>query len=139
MNADVFIDTNVFLYSLSDQTDELQKAHRARELLLTQNWGWSVQVAGEFFAVATSAKRQFRLSSTQASEFVRTWLAFPTAVVGPSTVLRALDIQQRFQLNYWDAAIIAAALELGCTTLFTEDLSDGQNYDGLTVLNPFRA
>jgi predicted nucleic acid-binding protein len=49
MNAEVFVDTNIFLYAISDQAEEQSKADRARELLLTQSWGWSVQVAGEFF------------------------------------------------------------------------------------------
>src|SRR5688572_24984450 len=80
MNADVFIDTNIFLYAISDQTDEQEKAQRARELLLTQRWGWSVQVAGEFFVTATSPRRPFQLSSKRAAEFVRTWLEFPTAI-----------------------------------------------------------
>lgn len=139
MNADVFIDTNIFLYAISDQVKEQEKTQRARELLLTEHWGWSVQVAGEFFVTATSPKRQFQLPQEQAAEFVRTWLVFPTAIIHPSTVLRALEIQQHFKLSYWDAAIIAAAYELGSHTLFTEDLSDGQNYDGVIVVNPFRA
>ena len=138
MNADVFIDTNVFLYAISDQIEEQVKTNRARELLLTERWGWSVQVAGEFFATATSPRRPFQLSSHQAAEFIKTWLNFPTAVITPSTVLRALEIQQRFRLNYWDAAIIAAAAELGSHTLYTEDLSDGQDYDGIIAVNPFR-
>ena len=61
MNAEVFVDTNVLLYSISDQPEEQAKAGRARALLLTESWGWSVQVAGEFFATATSTKREFRL------------------------------------------------------------------------------
>ncbi len=137
MNAEVFVDTNVFLYAISDQAEEQVKAERARKLLLTQNWGWSTQVAGEFFSTATSSKRQFKLSYQQATEFVKLWLTFPTASLGPSIVLRALEIQQRFQVNYWDAAIIAAAAELGSHTIYTEDLSHGQDYGGVTVMNPF--
>jgi len=137
MNAEVFVDTNIFLYAISDQAEEQAKAGRARELLLTQSWGWSVQVAGEFFVTATSSKRSFRLSPNQAAEFVKIWLNFPTASLWPSTVLRALEIQLRFQVNYWDAAIIAAAAELGCHTIYTEDLSHHQDYDGVTVMNPF--
>jgi predicted nucleic acid-binding protein len=139
MNADVFIDTNVFLYSISDQVEEQTKAERARQLLLSEDWGWSVQVAGEFFVIATSPKRPFQLSSARAAEFVRTWLNFPTASIGPMTVSRALEIQQKFQLSYWDAAIIAAAHELGSHLIFTEDLSHGQDYDGVTAVNPFRS
>jgi len=99
--------------------------------------GWSTQVAGEFFSVAKSSKRQFQLSTNKAAEFVKVWLNFPTAVIGSSTVLRAFEIQTRFQVNYWDATIIAAARELGCQTIYTEDLAHGQDYDGVRVVNPF--
>ena len=139
MNAEAFIDTNVFLYALSDRPEEQAKAERARELLLKENWGWSVQVAGEFYHVATSVKRQFRLPHSSAREYVRTWLNFPTASLHPSTIRSALQLTERFQISYWDAAIIAAAHELGCDTLYSEDLSHGQDYDGLTVVNPFLA
>lgn len=137
MNAEAFIDTNVFLYALSDRPEEQAKAERARELLLTENWGWSVQVAGEFYHVATSAKRQFRLPHSSAIEYVRTWLNFPTASLHPSTVHNALQLLERFQVSYWDAAIIAAADELGCATIYSEDLSHGEDYAGVTVVNPF--
>jgi predicted nucleic acid-binding protein len=139
MNAEVFVDTNVFLYSISDRPDEREKAERARELLLTENWGWSVQVAGEFYHVATSPKRQFRLPDSSAREYVRTWLDFPTASLHPSTVLKALELKQRSQISYWDAAIVAAASELGCKTIYSEDLSHAQDYEGVRDINPFLA
>jgi len=139
MNAEAFIDTNVFLYSLSDRSEEQAKAERARQLLLNENWGWSVQVAGEFYHIATSDRRKFRLPHSSAMEYVRTWLNFPTASLHPSTVINALGIRDRFQISYWDAAIIAAAHELGCGTIYSEDFSHGQDYDGITVLNPFLA
>jgi len=116
MNAQVFIDTNVFLYTLSNRPDEQQKAERARELLLNENWGWYVQVAGEFYQIATSAKRQFRLAYDSAMDYIRTCLNFPTASLHPSTVLKALKLRERFQVSYWDAVIIAAAYEPGCAT-----------------------
>ena len=137
MNAEVFVDTNVFLYAISDRPEESPKTERARELLLSEKWGWSVQVAGEFFHTATSPKRQFQISSAEAVEYVKTWLNFPTAPLYPSTILEALDIQRRFQLSYWDAAIIAAARQLGCHTLYSEDLQHAQDYDGVKVANPF--
>ena len=137
MNAEVFIDTNVFLYSLSDHPEEQPKAERARQLLLTDNWGWSVQVAGEFYNIATSPKRQFRLSHSSATEYVETWLSFPTASLNSSTVRNAFQLAHRFRISYWDAAIIAAARELGCHTVYSEDLSHGQDYNGVVVVNPF--
>jgi predicted nucleic acid-binding protein len=139
MNAEAFIDTNVFLYSISDRPEEQVKTERARQLLLNENWGWSVQVAGEFYHVATSVRRQFRLSHSEAIEYVRTWLSFPTASLQPSTVLNALQMRERFQVSYWDATIIAAAHELGCSTIYSEDLNDGQDYGGVKVVNPFLA
>jgi predicted nucleic acid-binding protein len=99
MNAEVFVDTNVFLYSISDQLEEQAKTERARQLLLNERWAWSVQVAGEFFSTATSPKRPFfRLPIDQAAEYVKTWLEFPTASLTPSTVLRTLEHSSDFTL-----------------------------------------
>ena len=53
-------------------------------------------------------------------------------------MMAALDARQRFQLSYWDAAIIEASRALGCTHVLSEDLSDGQDYGGVQVTNPFR-
>jgi len=52
--------------------------------------------------------------------------------------MAALDTRHRFQLSYWDAAIIEAARAAGCAEVLSEDLSDGQEYAGVRVLNPFR-
>ena len=101
-------------------------------------FAFSVQVAQEFFVNATR-KLTPALSSSDALAFLKG--------INPATVV-ALDyelfeevirIQQRFQLSYWDAAIVAAAKRLNCGTLYSEDLSEGQSYDGVRVVNPFRA
>ena len=122
MNAEVFVDTNIFLYAIDDDPAAAAKCDRARMLLLTEHWGWSVQVAAEFFVNATSPKRPFRLSSTDAAAFVETWLAYPTLPVTPDLVRDAMNIHQRFQVSYWDAAILAAAKRLGCDAVYSEDL-----------------
>ena len=49
----------------------------------------------------------------------------------------AMALRERFQINYWDAAILAAARIAGCDTVYTEDLNDGQDYGGVRVVNPF--
>ena len=53
-------------------------------------------------------------------------------------MMAALDARQRFQLSYWDAAIIEAFRAMGCTQILSEDLNDGQDYAGVRVSNPFR-
>lgn len=50
----------------------------------------------------------------------------------------SLDIQSRYRFAYYDALVVAAALDAGCATLYSEDLQDGQRIDGLTVVDPFR-
>lgn len=139
MNADVFVDTNVLLYTIDEDPASASKRQRAQQLLLSERWGWSVQVAAEFFVNATSPKRPFRLAATDAAALVETWFAFPTLELAPALFRAAFDVHQRFQLSYWDAAILAAAKRLGCHTVFSEDLNHGQNYDGVTVVNPFVA
>jgi predicted nucleic acid-binding protein len=137
MTAEVFVDTNVLLYTIDDEPANAAKRQRAQQLLLSEGWGWSVQVAAEFFVNATSVKRPFRLPAADAANLVEAWFAFPTLDISPALFRAAIDIQQRFQLSYWDAAILAAAKQLGCCTVYSEDLNDGQNYDGVTVINPF--
>ena len=67
MNAEVFVDTNVLLYAIDEDPASASKRQRAQQLLLSERWGWSVQVAGEFFVNATSAKRPFRLAAADAA------------------------------------------------------------------------
>jgi predicted nucleic acid-binding protein len=139
MNADVFVDTNVFLYTIDEDPTSAPKRQRAQDLLMSERWGWSVQVAAEFFVNATSAKRRFRLAATDAAVLVETWFTFPTLDVSPALFRAAVDFQQRYQLSYWDASILAAAKQMGCHIVYSEDLNDGQNYDGVTVVNPFKS
>ena len=54
-------------------------------------------------------------------------------------MLGAIATKNKFQISYWDAAILTAAKELGCHTVYSEDLNDGQDYDGVRVRNPFVA
>jgi predicted nucleic acid-binding protein len=139
MNAEVFVDTNVLLYTIDEDPASVSKRRQAQQLILSERWGWSIQVAAEFFANATSVKRPFKLSAAAAASLVETWLVFPTLDVTATLFRAAVDVQQRFQLSYWDAAIVAAAREMGCHTIYSEDLNAGQNYDGVTVKNPFEA
>ena len=61
------------------------------------------------------------------------WEIYPT----PELYLRALDLRERYGFSFYDSLIIAAALEAGCTRLYTEDMQHGQQIQGLAIENPF--
>jgi predicted nucleic acid-binding protein len=62
---------------------------------------------------------------------------FPIQEVTLKVMRAAFGICERYHLSFWDSAIVAAARALGCGTLYTEDLSAGQDYEGVRVANPF--
>ena len=69
---------------------------------------------------------------------IESFRRFPVQDVTTAIMVSALDLRQRFQLSYWDAAIIEAARAMGCGEVLSEDLSDGQDYAGVRITNPFR-
>lgn len=131
--AERFVDTNVLLYLLSA---DATKADRVEETLAA-GVTISVQILNEFAAVALR-----KLGMTIAE--VRDALEPITAIckVVPITVdihKRGLRVAERYRFSIYDALIIAAALDAGCSTLYTEDLQDGQVIDDvLTIRNPFQ-
>lgn len=132
-----FVDTNVLLYSISTDPAETAKAQRARVILQDRELRLSVQVLQEFYVQATRASRPDALGHDQATGLVQSFLRFRPAATTTELALAALDTCARFQISYWDAAIIEAGRRLGCETLLSEDLGDGQDYDGILVENPF--
>ena len=137
MSAEFFIDTNVFFYSIDDSVECDPKRRIAREILENLSWGWSVQVAAEFFVNATSPKRAFRLNADLASALVENWLTFPTVEISPEIVRSAISLHQRYQASYWDSAILASARIFGCDKVDTKDMNHGQDDDGVKVKNQF--
>ena len=133
-----FVDTNVLLYAISRDPGERAKAERANDILTARDLVLSVQVLQEFYVQATRTTRTGRLTPDQAADLVTAFTRFPVVDLTVPLVHDAMTIRDRFDLSYWDAAIIAAARSAGCSTVLSEDLSHGQDYDGLTVLDPFR-
>ncbi len=133
-----FVDTNILLYAVSRDPAEREKATRANELLSGRDLGLSVQVLQEFYVQATRETRADRLTHEQAAGLVDSFRRFPVQETTIGTVLAAMSTRQRFGISYWDAAILEAARALGCELVLSEDLSDGQDYAGVRVENPFR-
>jgi predicted nucleic acid-binding protein len=132
-----FADTNILLYAISRDPRERAKATRANELLSARDIGLSVQVLQEFYVQATRETRADRLTHEQSATLVDSFRRFPIQETTISTVLSALSSRQRFDISYWDAAILEAARALGCEVVLSEDLNDGQDYAGVRVENPF--
>jgi predicted nucleic acid-binding protein len=133
-----FVDTNVLLYTISHDPVEREKAALANELLASREVGLSVQVLQEFYVQATRASRADRLTDEQAAALVDSFRRFPVQETTIGVALSAIATRQRFGISYWDAAILEAARVLGCEIVLSEDLSDGQDYAGVRVENPFR-
>ena len=133
-----FVDTNVLLYSVSPDPAESRKLSIARALLRDSTFMLSVQVLQEFYVQATRSSRPGRLTHEHAVGLIMAWSRMPVQELTADIVLRSTAASQRFQISYWDAAVIEAARTAGCSTVLSEDLNHGQNFDGVTVVNPFR-
>lgn len=134
-----FVDTNVLLYAVSRVPVEARKAETARRLLDAADLAMSVQVLQEFYVQATRSTKTDALSHNEAALLVEAWLRFPVQETTVPIMMAAARAADRYRISYWDAAIIEAARSLGCTTLVSEDLSHGQDFDGVVIENPFRA
>jgi predicted nucleic acid-binding protein len=134
-----FLDTNVFVYSFDRESQQKQaiSRHLIATALSTQRGVISTQVVQEFLNVAL---RRFAhlLSAAHAREYLGSVLA-PLCLQFPSIAFysQALVIQVETGYSWYDALIVAAALELGCDTLFSEDLQDGRTIRGLAIINPY--
>lgn len=140
MSARNFFDTTIFVYSFD--SSEPAKRTRARELISgaprDSSGVISSQVVQEFLNVA-SRKFESPLSFADPLEYLNNVLA-PLCTVFPSVEMDqgALDVQERWQLPFYDSLIVTAALMSGCERLYSEDLQDGQKIRQLTIENPFR-
>ncbi len=132
-----FVDTNVLLYAISRDPGEREKAARANRLLMSRDLALSVQVLQEFYVQATRASRPDGLTPRQARDLVEAFSRFPAADITMDLMCAAIRAHRRWELSYRDAAILEAARVLGCDTVLSEDLSDGQDYGGVRVENPF--
>jgi predicted nucleic acid-binding protein len=138
MTTPVFIDTNVLLYAVSTAEEERAERRVARRVLEADDWGLSVQVLQEFYVNATG-KLAHTLPEGETMRFLAHIMRRPVVALTPDLFLRAIEVKNRYQISYWDAAVVAAAVTLGCHTLYTQDLSDGQDYDGVRAVDPFRS
>jgi predicted nucleic acid-binding protein len=132
MSGKSFFDTTILIYSVS--SDESRSA--IAERLLADGGYVSVQVLNEFAAVARRKLRMSWEDTTEALLAIRALCESPMPL-SITTHDAALEIAARYGYTIYDALILAAALEAGCDTLYTEDMQTGQNIGSLRILNPF--
>ena len=134
-----FADTNILIYSVSPLPADAAKCTVAAALLQVPDLALSVQVLQEFYVQATRPTRPQHLDHDDAVAFIQCWLRFPVQENTVALFQAALTAKVRFQISFWDAAIIEAARAAGCRQVLSEDLNPGQDYDGVVVINPFAA
>ncbi|MGA3400485.1 MAG: PIN domain-containing protein [Acetobacteraceae bacterium] len=133
MTERFFLDSNVLIYAAL-QPDARSDAARA---LLARRGTISVQVLNEFANVAHRKLRRSWEEIAQALAGIRV-LCLPPLPITAALHEAAVGVAARTGYQFYDALIIASALDAGCTTLFSEDLQDGQVIEGrLTIRNPF--
>jgi predicted nucleic acid-binding protein len=137
MTASVFLDTNILVYAATGTGRDERKRQRALALIKSEDFGTSAQILQEF--CVTVVKKPARpLLPEQALEWIEQFTAFPCQPIDHRLVRVAIELSARYKISYWDALIISAAQALGCHTVYSEDLNDGQRYSGVRVVNPFR-
>lgn len=138
MNA---VDTNVLVYFVD--VDEPAKRAKAIELLErleteAKDTVLPWQVGVEFLSVLRRWETEGWIVRDQTVRHMQTVESMFSFVLPTQSLLSSsLDLSSRYSLSHWDSLLIAACIEAGINTLYSEDLDDGMTYDGVTVVNPF--
>ena len=136
MSARVFLDSNVLVYAAIGPGPDRKKREQALALVEREDFCTSAQVLQEFYATVVR-KAERPLTPEEAMDWIEEIIAFPCQEISHRLVRIAIEKSVRFQISYWDATILAAAEALGASTVYSEDLSDGQSYGEVRVVNPF--
>jgi len=136
MSARSFLDSNILVYT--DDAGAPEKQARALDLLercRTDRTGiLSTQVLQEYFVTAT---KKLKISPEIVRRKTELFGRFELVRIGFDDILAAIDRHRLHQISFWDALIVRAALQSGCSILFSEDLQAGRRIDGLEIVNPF--
>lgn len=133
MSDKAFVDTNVLIYAAIKNDP---RSERAEELLAVERVT-SVQVLNEFVSVA---RRRYQMP-WKALKAALQWIRILCPDPVPLTIEthdEAVRISEQYGYKIYDSLIVAAALEAGCSTLYSEDLQHAQVIEGkLSIRNPF--
>jgi predicted nucleic acid-binding protein len=137
MSVRSFFDTNVLVYA--DDKASPAKQRRAIELVTQHRRGRSgvvsLQVLQEYFVTVT---RKLGLDPSVARRKVELLAEFDVVAPDVSDILAAIDLHRLQQISFWDALVVRAAGQGGCAVLFSEDMQDRRDVDGVRIVNPFQ-
>ncbi len=131
---DCFLDSNILLYAAAGKVNEPRKYEISRTLVLNRNFGVSGQTLAEFCSVARRKKLMDDIVLDQ-------WLGYlgelELVPIDQALVRAGLAVARRFNISYYDAALLAAADRLAAPIFYSEDLNHNQLYGSVLVVNPF--
>lgn len=138
MSGKVFIDTNILIYAHDLDAGE---KHTIAATILKNLWETetgiiSAQVLQEFYVNATR-KIPFPLPKSKAREIIQSYLTWHVELNDIKTIFAASEFEERYNLSFWDALIVAAACNAKVEKILTEDLNHGQRIEGVFIENPF--
>jgi predicted nucleic acid-binding protein len=134
-----FVDTNILMYAHDISAGEKHERARALvEALWRDRTGVvSTQVLQEL-SVNLRKKARRPLDARATREIVADYLTWQVIVNGGESILEAMDLEARYQIAFWDALVVQAAQASGAEVVYSEDLSDGQIYGSVRVIDPLR-
>ncbi len=132
-----FIDSNIVVYANDTRIGSRQS--RAIETISAcmraGNGFISIQVLQEY---ANIALKKLNQEPPVVMRQIRLLETLSVVTPAPGSVRRAVELSYTYRISFWDAGIIAAAEAADCELIFSEDLSIGQYYAGIVVLNPLQ-
>lgn len=138
MIAPCFVDANILVYSRDpSEPIKFEVARTLMRRLSSERRGrTSIQALNEFYTVRTR-KLSEPVSREIAWADVEELLEWDPLAVNADVIMRGRSVEARYKLSWWDCLIVASAQLQGCSILYSEDLQNGANFDGLRVSNPF--
>jgi predicted nucleic acid-binding protein len=137
MSARSFFDTNVLIYA--DDKSAPAKQRKALDLVAEHRRARtgvvSLQVLQEYFVTVT---RKLQVDARIARRKVELLAEFDVAAPEVADILAAIDLHRLHGFSFWDALILRTAKQAGCSVVFSEDMQDTREIDGVRIVNPFR-
>lgn len=131
-----FLDTNLFIYAGSTLEEDQEKGVTVRKIITAESFVISTQVVQEFLATALR-KPKLGIGENGIDQFLQLASITKVLPISVDLIARACALRRKHKLSHWDSTIVTAALDLGCTTLYSEDLGHGQRFGSLRIVNPF--